>query len=73
MVAAPGDSAVRRMTLGTTGEPTPIAATTDIGYRDFLGLDKPPTTVVIRPEEGAPGEGSPLTVEFGVIPISAAR
>jgi len=66
-----GDSA-KRMTLGTSGEATPIGATADVGYRDFLDLGPAPKTIAIAPDQGAPGDGSPLTVVFEVIPVSPA-
>jgi len=63
---------VYRIPLGINGEPTILAATTDVGYSGALTLPPPPETVTIGPDPGAPGDRSPLTLVFEVIPIIPA-
>jgi hypothetical protein len=60
---------VRRLPLGTATEPNIIGSTVDTGYRGAPSLSTPPATVTIGPEPGAPGIGTPLTLEFEVIPL----
>jgi hypothetical protein len=60
---------VARIPLGTAAEPNVIGATRDVGYRGPLSLGPPPATVTIGPRAGAPGAGTPLNVEFAVIPV----
>lgn len=62
-------SSVYRVPLGINGEPAILAATVDVGYTGALALTSPPATVTITPDPGAPGQGSPLTVVFEVIPV----
>lgn len=64
-----GDGAYR-IPLGINGEPAIIAATTEVGYGGALMLPEPPKTLTIGPDEGAPGDGSPLTVVFEIIPFT---
>lgn len=64
-----GDS-VYRIPPGINGEPTILATTTDVGYLGPLTLPPPPETVTIGPDRGAPGDRSPLTVVFEVIPVA---
>ena len=65
------DGVPHRIPLGINGEATIIGATTDIGYSGPLTLPQPPESMTIGPDEGEPGNGSPLTVVFEVIPITA--
>ena len=58
-----------RIPLGTADEPAVLAITMDAGYHDRLSVSGPPDSLVIGPGAGAPGDGSPLTVEFAVIPV----
>jgi hypothetical protein len=58
-----------RIPLGINGEPTILAATTDVGYQGALTPPAPPATVTIGPDPGAPGDHSPLTVVFEIVPI----
>jgi hypothetical protein len=61
-----------RIPLGINGEPAILAATTDVGYGGALLLQQPPDALTIGPDEGAPGDGSPLTVVFEIIPLTPA-
>jgi hypothetical protein len=62
-------ASARRIPLGTAAEPNIIGSTVDSGYRGALSLSTPPATMTIGPEPGAPGIGTPLTLEFEVIPL----
>jgi len=59
-----------RIPLGTAGGPNVIGATRDVGYCGRLAVSPAPSTVIIGPEPGSPGAGTPLTVEFAVIPLA---
>jgi hypothetical protein len=59
-----------RIPLGINGEATILAATTDVGYSGALTLPVPPETVRIGPDPGAPGDRSPLSAVFEIIPIA---
>ena len=58
-----------RLPLGTASGPLVLGATTDVGYMDELALQAPPDTVTVGPNQGDVGFGSPLTLEFQVIPV----
>lgn len=58
-----------RMPVGTGDDPMVIGSTDDVGYSEVLSLGAPPDTVTVGPDRGAPGFGSPLTLEFEVIPL----
>lgn len=57
----------------TADEAAIIAATTDVGYVGALTLGPPPDTVTVGPDPGGPGDGSPLTVTFEVVPVTPTR
>ena len=59
-----------RIPLGTAGGPNVIGATLDVGYCGRLAVGPAPSTVIIAPEPGSPGAGTPLTIEFDVIPLA---
>jgi hypothetical protein len=66
-------SSIFRVPLGINDEPTILATSVDIGYAGALALPSPPATVTIGPDAGAPGSGSPLTLEFAVIPVKSGQ
>ncbi len=61
---------VYRIPLGINGAPTIVATNTDIGYGEGLTLPQRPDTLTIGPDPGAPGERSPLTLVFEIIPVA---
>ena len=58
-----------RIPLGTSADANVIGSSADTGYRGALSLPAPPATVTVGPLPGAPGAGTPLTLEFAVIPL----
>lgn len=58
-----------RLPPGTASDPLVLGATTDVGYKDALALQAPPDTITVGPDPGAVGYGSPVTLEFQVIPV----
>jgi len=62
---------VYRVPLGVNGEPIIVGATTDVGYGGALALSQPPDVLTIGPNEGAIGDGSPLSLVFEIIPLTS--
>jgi hypothetical protein len=58
-----------RLPPGTASDPLVLGATTDVGYKEALALSAPPGSITVGPDAGAIGFGSPLSLEFQVIPI----
>jgi hypothetical protein len=62
-----------RLPPGTASDPLVLGATTDVGYADALALEATPESIIVGPDAGAVGFGSPLTLEFQVIPLEPQR
>jgi len=58
-----------RLPPGTASDSLILGATTDVGYEDALALQAPPESITVGPAPGAIGYGSPLTLDFQVIPM----
>lgn len=63
------DGSTFRLPIGTANDPMVIGATTDLGYSQALALGPPPDTIIVGPNAGTPGFGSPLTLTIEVVPL----